>query len=347
MRSDLSRRWRDGYADPPTGIDLCITDACNLSCDYCPLWGSQGLKPTPRFMDLDQGTGVLEEVASFRPSIRIICGESLLHPDWHRFVARARRLGMWSSLITNGILLAENADTMVQSGLLSVGVSLDGPATVNDRARGRGTYARVREGLRALDRAKQRAGSDLPWIEIYTTIHEDNHRHLLRFAEDLASWGLRKLRLQHLIWCSTLQLRQAETTLLALDPGWAFSGDDQCYVRASCPEVDPDLLMAQVRELKGRKWPFEVELVPDLHVEDLAGYYTDACYQRRDRGSCPTLDTYTYVEPNGTLRPCIHLAMGNVFQTPFLEVWNERPYRRFRSHVRRHGRLPTCQRCPC
>ncbi|MCP4660220.1 MAG: radical SAM protein [bacterium] len=91
MCAQVSDRRREGYADPPSGIDLCITDACDLRCRYCPLWGDKGLKPTPRFMDTAEMPGLVDQLSPFRPSIRLFGGESLLHPDWHLLVAGARR----------------------------------------------------------------------------------------------------------------------------------------------------------------------------------------------------------------------------------------------------------------
>ena len=47
------RRW-GGYAPAPGGIDLLLTDACNLRCTYCPIWGENATYPAAgaaRFME--------------------------------------------------------------------------------------------------------------------------------------------------------------------------------------------------------------------------------------------------------------------------------------------------------
>jgi hypothetical protein len=38
--------------------------------------------------------------------------------------------------------------------------------------------------------------------------------------------------------------------------------------------------------------------------------------------------------------------MGNVFETPFLQVWNGSRFRSFRRLIRQEKRLPICHRCP-
>ena len=35
----------EGYAKLPWGIDLLLTDACNLRCSYCPIWGENATVP--------------------------------------------------------------------------------------------------------------------------------------------------------------------------------------------------------------------------------------------------------------------------------------------------------------
>ncbi|MCP4664459.1 MAG: hypothetical protein GY856_54440, partial [bacterium] len=62
--------------------------------------------------------------------------------------------------------------------------------------------------------------------------------------------------------------------------------------------------------------------------------------------ACRSMENYAFVDPLGTLRPCLHLNMGNVFEKPFPEVWNQERFRAFRRLVRREGRLPMCHRCP-
>ncbi len=61
---------------------------------------------------------------------------------------------------------------------------------------------------------------------------------------------------------------------------------------------------------------------------------------------CRITEGYAFVDPRGRVHPCPSLDMGNAFVEPFSRVWNNRRYRAFRRLVRRHGRLPFCQRCP-
>lgn len=131
-----------GYSEPSRFVDLLLTDACNLRYSYCPIWGEDSLPIQPFLADTAKLLGLVDELASFRPMIRFFGGEALLHPDWPVIVARARSHGIFCTGVSNGIRLARQADEMIASGLLAVGISLDGEDAENDGARGEAPTAR-------------------------------------------------------------------------------------------------------------------------------------------------------------------------------------------------------------
>ena len=69
--------------------------------------------------------------------------------------ARARRVALTTSIITNGLLLTEEVvDRLLPFGLTSVKVTLDGDRTTHDRLRplrgGQGTFDRIIENVRKI-----------------------------------------------------------------------------------------------------------------------------------------------------------------------------------------------------
>jgi MoaA/NifB/PqqE/SkfB family radical SAM enzyme len=343
-----SCRRRLGYAAPPWGIDLLLTDACNLRCSYCPIWGENSALPAPAaFMDLDGALRLIESVAAFRPMIRLFGGEPFIHPAWPQVVAAVRAQGLHCTAVSNGMRLAKEADEIVQSGLLAVGISLDTDSSVNDALRGNGSLATIRRGLQAVAETKQRMGSQTPQIEIYTTVHEGTYARLAEWAEELSSWGISKLRLQHLIWFSSAQ-RDASFELLRgvlPDPSF-FRAEDASFTRDKLPRIDLEILAEQLRIVRGARYPFTVESHPDLSVDEMVRYYSTVEYTRHDKVDCTTMESYAFVDPRGRLYPCLTLDMGNVFEEPFLTVWNGSRFRAFRRLIRREKRLPLCHRCP-
>jgi MoaA/NifB/PqqE/SkfB family radical SAM enzyme len=344
---DLYRRRR-GYAKLPWGIDLLLTDACNLRCSYCPIWGENSKLPAPAaFMDTGAALRLVSEVAAFRPMIRLFGGEPFIHPEWRRIVDHVRAQGLHCTAVSNGMRLVREAEDVVRSGLLAVGVSLDTSGAVNDAGRGQGVLATVRSGLQALSEAKRRLGSATPQVEIYTTVTAATYEHLASWAEELTSWGIDKLRLQHLIWFSSDQLQTSLELLRGVMPDPAFfRAEDASYCQDEVPRMDVARLAGELRAIRSREYPFQIESHPDLSVEEMVRYYGEAEYTRHDKVTCTTMENYAFVDPRGRLYPCLTLDMGNVFETSFQEVWNGARFRSFRRLIRREKRLPLCHRCP-
>jgi MoaA/NifB/PqqE/SkfB family radical SAM enzyme len=341
-------RRRRGHAALPWGIDLLLTDACNLRCSYCPIWGDDATVPAPaHFMDTGAALRLIGQVAAFRPMIRLFGGEPFIHPEWRQVVEHAREHELHCTAVSNGMRLAREAEDVVRSGLLAVGISLDTNGPVNDAARGRDTLATVRRGLLDLAAAKERLGSRTPLVEIYTTVHEGTYAHLADWADELATWSVDKLRFQHLIWFSSAQRRESfELLREAMPDPVFFRAEDASYTRDTLPKIDGALLAAQLQAIRSRQYPFTIESHPDLPVEEMVRYYGETEYRRHDRLACTTMENYAFVDPRGRLYPCLTLDMGNVFEEGFAEVWNGARFRAFRRLIRREQRLPLCHRCP-
>jgi MoaA/NifB/PqqE/SkfB family radical SAM enzyme len=351
MKSRLfeSYRWRRGFSAPPWGIDLLLTDACNLRCSYCPIWGENASVPArPHMMDTEAALRLVRSVADFHPMIRLFGGEPFLHPEWKKIIDFARGLGLHCTAVSNGMRLEREAEDVVRSGLLAVGVSLDTSDPALGDSRGQGVTASVQRGLAALSEAKKRLGSKTPVVEIYTTVHEGTYHRLAEWAEELSAWDIHKLRLQHLIWFSSQQ-RDASMELLRRDvmpdPSF-FRSEDASYTQDRLPRIDGQILAEQLRTIRSKEYPFVIESHPDLSVEEMVRYYGETEFNRHHKVTCTTMENYAFVDPKGRLYPCLTLDMGNVFESSFQEVWNGDRFRAFRRLIRREKRLPLCHRCP-
>jgi MoaA/NifB/PqqE/SkfB family radical SAM enzyme len=297
-------------------------------------------------MDTAKALRLLSELASFGPAVRVLGGEPLLHPEWDRIVGEARALGMRCAIVTNGQRLAAEADRVVRSGATMVCVSLDGLAEVHDRGRGRGSHARAVAGIAELSRAKAARRRADPTVVVYTTVSDLNAPALLEFVESLVTLPVDGLQLQHLIWASPRQLGAGLEMVTSALPGLALFGPESEFVRAEPPRLDVEELMSQLDLIMRRRYPFPVWAHPDLPPDELRRYLAELEYERSTARTCTTMERYGFVDPSGRLYPCLTLEMGNVFEQPFVTIWNNRRFRAFRRLVRGQGRLPFCHRCP-
>jgi len=146
----------DSFGRSHRSLRVSVTDRCNLRCRYCmPAEGMAWLAKHEVATDdeLVRLTGVL--VALGISDIRVTGGEPLLRSGIADIVARLRGLpGVQEiSMTTNGVLLAEHVDALVEAGLDRLNVSVDSldPGRFARITR-RNDLARVLEGLAACER---------------------------------------------------------------------------------------------------------------------------------------------------------------------------------------------------
>ncbi len=335
-----------GYAPLPWGIDLLLTDACNLRCTYCPITTDTMSGRPVTMIDTAKAIRFIESVAPFRPMIRLFGGEPFLHRDWPQIVAAAVANGMSVTAVTNGTRLAGRGRELVRSGMLAVGISVDSPSA-NDAYRGDGVFEVCERAVREIAAAKEALGATTPLIEIYTTIYEGTYASLTSWAERLRSWPIETLRLQHQIWLRSAQRPVSERMIVeAIGDATFFRADVDTYGSDAMPNVDVRMLESELRALQSASYPFRIETHPPLPVEEMMDFYRNPDFERQTARSCELISSYAFVDPRGRLYPCLTIDMGNVFEQPFEEVWNGEKFRAFRRLLRREQRLPLCERCP-
>jgi MoaA/NifB/PqqE/SkfB family radical SAM enzyme len=108
--------------DRPLIANLIIMRRCNLSCGYCYEY-DKGSPPVPLATLEDR----VDHIARLRSVfVTLTGGESLLHPDADRVVARVRERGMVPFLNTNGYLLTRDwIERLDAAGLYGMQISID------------------------------------------------------------------------------------------------------------------------------------------------------------------------------------------------------------------------------
>jgi cyclic pyranopterin phosphate synthase len=118
----------DQFKRPITYLRISVTDRCNLRCVYCmPEAGLQWI-PKREILSFEEIVELVAAGASVGlRSVRLTGGEPLVRrdlPDLVRMLAAIPGIDD-IALSTNGILLAEQIDELVDAGLGRVNVSLD------------------------------------------------------------------------------------------------------------------------------------------------------------------------------------------------------------------------------
>lgn len=181
----VKEHLRPGLHVRPLVAELFLTDNCNLRCVSCNCWRDT----TQGELTTDEWTDVLRQLARERIlKINFTGGEPLIRKDAVDVMQAARALGFRRMhLNTNAILLTpEKLDLILDAGVQSFNVSVDGTGALHDEIRGRpGAYETTLTHLRTL-----RAKPGLK-VRMNFTLMRDNAHALPEMAELAQEIGVR------------------------------------------------------------------------------------------------------------------------------------------------------------
>lgn len=176
----------------PVRVSLDLTYACDLRCVHCRT--NTGEIPAPilrQMLSLDQLCGVLRELDAMRVlEITLTGGEPTIHPRFYALLETIRQLRYASvTLITNANRLTpEKIDRIVDAGIESIRVSIDGTRETFAAVRLEDAYERVIENAKYL-RAR------VPNFKLLTTVMTLNVDNIFPLVDELRAHGFRRLDL--------------------------------------------------------------------------------------------------------------------------------------------------------
>lgn len=108
---------------------------CNLTCKHC--YSISADTNFPGELSYEQVCKVMDDLKGFRVPVLILSGgEPLLRPDIYDIAKRAKAMGFYVGLSSNGTLIDEgNIDRIAECDFNYVGVSLDGLGATHDKFR--------------------------------------------------------------------------------------------------------------------------------------------------------------------------------------------------------------------
>lgn len=179
--------------DPPGPVVIWnLIRRCNLKCKHC--YSISGDVDFPNELTTDDVFAVMDDLKAFRVPVLILSGgEPLLRADIFEIANRAKAMGFYVGLSSNGALIDEhNIGSIRDVGFDYVGISLDGIGDVHDKFRGKaGSFDASLRGVRlCLDEGIK--------VGLRFTMTMDNHVQLDDLLDLAEAEGVDKFYLSHL-----------------------------------------------------------------------------------------------------------------------------------------------------
>jgi MoaA/NifB/PqqE/SkfB family radical SAM enzyme len=172
----------------PLVAELFLTDNCNLRCVSCACWRTT----TREELSTDEWKDVLRQLVDLQiHKVNFTGGEPLIRRDAVELMRFAREVGIaHTHLNTNAILLTPaKVGEVLDAGVRSFNVSVDGPRALHDRIRGRtGAFELTVEHLSHLISLRERYGLK---IRMNFTVMRDTVRALPEMARLGQELGVR------------------------------------------------------------------------------------------------------------------------------------------------------------
>ena len=177
----------------PMSADFNITDNCNSRCIACTCWKQKSHNE----LTTEEVNEILIQLKNIGiRRIGFAGGEPLLRKDLPQLIKNANDLNFDNiHMVTNGLLLTkEKAESLIESGLRTIRISIDGTADVHDYVRGiEGSYEKSIKALKMLTKLRDSKYPNIN-IGIGTTLMKPTLNEIIKVVEVAkelnVDWGM-------------------------------------------------------------------------------------------------------------------------------------------------------------
>jgi MoaA/NifB/PqqE/SkfB family radical SAM enzyme len=322
----------------------------------CYEWGRNGSYPLRTgTAELDFGilAKVISDLAPHQPYFGLFGGEPFLYPRVAEVLERIQSSGCSVDIPTNGLLLEEYAEMLVETGPRRLWISLDGPQVINDQQRGPGVFRRVTAGMAKLYELRQRRGRKLPRLGVTLIVTPLNHRYVEAFFVEL----LTQFQLDHIsiefqnYATSTEYQRYCQVLHEEFGVGAAPVAAGVIQEPAVFHDIDLDDLSRQIlaiKQLCEQRQVYFIAYPKTISSASYRAFFTANWREMADwKNKCAFPWIYAEINACGGVTSChtfYDLTLGNIYEQRILEIWRSAAYERYRNYLRR-SLFPICTAC--
>jgi heme d1 biosynthesis radical SAM protein NirJ len=282
---------------------------CNLTCKHCYTTSTD--INFPNELSTEEICAVMDDLKAFKVPVLILSGgEPLLHPDIFKISRRAKDMGFYVALSTNGTKIsADNIDEIADINYQYIGVSLDGIKDTHDQFRRvKGSFDQALHGIHLCLEKGIKVG-------LRFTLTQDNHQDFPALLQLMDDNNIDKFYLSHLNYggrgnknrkddAHFAMTRTAMDLMFETSYNWLKEGKDREFVTGN-NDADAVYFLHWV----ARHFPDKVEHIK-AKLEQWGGNASGVNVANIDNLGNVHPDTFWW-----------HYELGNVKERPFSEIW--------------------------
>ncbi|MDD3449948.1 MAG: heme d1 biosynthesis radical SAM protein NirJ [Gammaproteobacteria bacterium] len=273
---------------------------CNLTCKHC--YSISADTDFPGELSTEEVYGVMDDLRAFGVPVLILSGgEPLLRPDIFDISRRAKAMGFYVGLSSNGTLIDAGAiDAVAAVGYDYVGISIDGLEETHDRFRRK--EGAFREALRGVRLCRERGLK----VGLRFTLTRDNAHDLPALLDLMEAEEVDKFYLSHLNYAGRGNKNRGDDAVhrmtrdamdLLFDTAWRQiqAGRPREYVTGN-NDADGVYLLHWARsrfparvvaglEERLRRWGGNASGVNVANIDNLGHVHPDTMWWHHDLGS--------------------------------------------------------------
>ncbi len=322
LKNHLYKRF-PGLLRKPFKIEIEHTTACNKHCIFCAhtYWNEQ-----KENMSFEKFKHAIDDIPSLRWINLAGIGSNFANKDFARMISYARSKHINVNFVDEfDFFDKDKARLVIDIGINSIFISFDAATKATYEMIKRGcNYDRTIKNIRTLLSLKEEMRSPFPVIHFRYIVTKLNYTEIPEFLELINTFKNRGVRSQVSI-----------TGLIA------FPGIENHYMPL---DSIPDSILIKTYE-KALKYKINLN-------------FTHADTQLPSINNCVRWAEPFILVNGDVISDCAILmqtkradlkakSFGNIFQTPFTDLWNSKKYRSFRKQVvTKKERVPkSCQNC--
>jgi radical SAM protein with 4Fe4S-binding SPASM domain len=354
VKSELiDYNFYNGKAKSLALMSFRITPLCNLQCVMCGqrgktgvLKGKHAVEESKKIVSLDRYKELADELSPHNPVIYMWGGEPFLYPNFMDLAEYMVKRCPVFTVNTNGTHLQKNAERIVKDKWAGIFVSLDGHEEINDQIRGKGTYKRVIDGIKEINKYKKQYNSALPYVGIVSVVNNINYLYLEDFVDSVQGLNLS----WHIINLGTYT-NQGVINEHKKFMKETLDTDAKCiegFANGYNEGIDGEKFAKILAKVQNKNVDYPIITVPVINSDKIGEYYAHPENLVRDRCICPWI--YANIDYNGDVHYCADYpdyVVGNIKENKFFDIFNNERSIKFRHALKntKNGIFPGCKRC--